>query len=222
MASRTSLIISALFLILSVQGRARPPAQEKDPWWQQNSLGELKKNRFIILDSAKIPTRKDETFSKLLLSKEACKTFYLDMEVRLLKQYRPKSPNPWESLWLFWDFRWVPGDVVADHQLSVSANLQNSQKDTQYFLLKPSGWEWGRAFGEKEQDFYMTYSGARWPLFGGLRLIFSRQNQKISVRVNHQEWSWRTIQELKTPGHIGFYVEDAKVWLKLRDYTCSM
>lgn len=122
--------------------------------------------------------------------------YEVDVEYTLNAQHRSPAPNPWETFWLFTNYQpWESG------------------KATNYVLVKPNGFEAGKAWGFENQSFAAT---SEYPT------LKPGQRARLRVRIlpygdMHVFFNERFIavvpgdQLYAHTGKLGLYAEDARV-----------
>ena len=115
---------------------------------RENILWHLEYNGFgsfeLMEDGFLLQTRVPElgkTHGALVLyqPESSSEHFQLSLEYSFVKQLRKKDPNPWESLWIMFNYQ-------RGHRADT--------KDTLYLALKTNGVELGRAFPERLPRIY--------------------------------------------------------------------
>ena len=146
------------------------------------------------------PTSLSQTHAALVTSST---TFTNDVNfrgstrtVRQLRQNNP--PNPWEVSWLIWNFK--------------------DNTHFYYIVLKPGGWELGKADPAYPgaQRFLATGSSTRFPVgpWNTFEIVHDQAAGSMTVKVNGSVLVAFTDKERPyTSGKIGFYAEDAEVEL---------
>jgi hypothetical protein len=142
----------------------------------------------------KVAERPDTTHATLVVSQRTFSGVDLTTRLRTSGQLRPAAPNPWETGWVVWSY--------AD-------NTHFS-----YFVLKPNGWELGKADP--------AYPGAQRFLATGEspRLTIGRWNDVRVRQVGAEVDVWvdgvHVVHHVDTErpytsGAVGLYTEDADV-----------
>jgi hypothetical protein len=118
---------------------------------------------------------------------------------------RGARPNPWESLWLFFNYTGAPAD-----------------KRTNYIAFKTNRLEIGRAWGSTAQRFLVTEQGPPTPLGREITVSVTKVGQQLTVTVDGEvvvRYDGGAHGGLYDhPGSIGFYTEEARVrvfWAEL-------
>jgi hypothetical protein len=156
-------------------------------------------------------TRADETHAALVLlpqtERRPVRDFRVTFRYRVRQQLRqPASEvNPWETLWLFFNYR-----------------TEGENKETNYLLLKPNGLEIGKAWGEKEQAFLHTSPRPRVTDPGNWQEVeIERRGNELFVTLNRGLTEQIALSGRNTlfsyRGSIGLYTEDADV--EVRDFV---
>lgn len=105
-----------------------------------DGFGNIEFNANEILMEPKAAVASSETHAALILLRDSVNRPVKDFEVRVVaqtvRQIRATAPNPWEVLWIFFNYNSAPVG-----------------KTTNYFIFKPNGLELGRAFDEVGQYF---------------------------------------------------------------------
>lgn len=134
------------------------------------------------------------------------RNFRLRVRYEVLRQLRTEKPNPWETLWVLFNFR-------------TESHREWKGKETNYVILKPNGVELGRAWGRADQKFLATRNEPRLemgPLYtllieregGGTRVTYDR-----NPPLHFSDSAWPDVT-YDHPGTIGLYVEDAEVLVR--------
>ena len=132
------------------------------------------------------------------------KDFIADMEITVESQLRTPTPEPWEVFWFFFNYR------------STGPNLDN---ETNYFIYKPNGYEFGRAFeGDGEQYFFYLNPVVQYYYSIGdtYQLRVKKVGQTVSIFINgvfvlEQTGTTWPDQFYDIPGAFVLYTEDAVV-----------
>jgi len=162
-------------------------------------------NRFgtkegIILEPhpAQMP---NETHSNLILVKRTedhpLKDFLLTAQIATERQLRTPQPNPWEVLWIF--FNCHPD--------------QNGVLKTNYFMIKPNGIEFGKAFDHVKQSILYTQPEPRLIFGKAYSVTLIKIGKHIDLLIDGipiKNAIHRNLSILDTPGAIGIYTEDAR------------
>ncbi|RZA01641.1 MAG: hypothetical protein EOP11_17315 [Proteobacteria bacterium] len=125
--------------------------------------------------------------------------YEVEVEYKLEAQLRSPAPNPWETFWLFTSYQPWP-----------------SGKATNYVMVKPNGFEAGKAWSHEEQSFATTLEKP---------VLLPGQSAKLRVKVMpygamHVFFQGRFVAEVPADklythgGKLGLYVEDARVTVK--------
>ncbi len=166
--------------------------------WEEvyNGYGEVRFDFNSILLKPDSAASASETHAALVKSEYELKDFTLELTAITKKQLRAGSePNPWEVFWIF--FNYIPTD--------------DGKKQTNYFLLKPNGYELGRASDELEQVFLAT--GTDMQLEIGEEYIYKiyKSGNHIEININGIEIINGDYDLYNVYGSIGLYCEDAEV-----------
>lgn len=161
----------------------------------------------FILDSKIIPKSERETYSDLVILPKLHPTtnFKIKFKFKVLKQYR-KTPNPWESFWLFWSY-----------------NLGfDSNKKTNYLAFKTNGLEIGQAYGTIDQHFVWTANQPKIEINKLYEIELESIKNNLQIKINNEVVAENITTEklYLIPGRIGLYVEDGKVWVSSVGYHC--
>ncbi|MBL7670637.1 MAG: hypothetical protein JNM39_09125 [Bdellovibrionaceae bacterium] len=160
-------------------------------------------SRTYVLDSQKVPLEPGQTFSNLLVLPNLHPTyqFEIQLQFKVIRQYRGVGANPWESFWLFWGY-----------------NLDGAErKKTNYILFKTNGLEIGKASELTTQEFLWT--GPEPKIIVGVwnDLVVAHRESQLFLRLNGQIVKLDGLELSKLyryPGRIAFYAEDAKVLVR--------
>jgi len=149
----------------------------------------------------KASTRKEETHAALALNRfsQRCpiRDFILEATASTEQTLRQPEANPWEALWIFFNYRPV-----------------GREKENNYFILKPNGTEVGRAYGEIGQDFLFSDGAPALALGRTNHYRIEKWEGHFAVYVDGKDLripSEVGLQLYAHPGAIGFYTEDARV-----------
>jgi predicted transglutaminase-like cysteine proteinase len=136
----------------------------------------------------------DETHSALVTMEEVMGAFELTVEVATVRQLRQGSPNPWEVGWLLWHF--------------------TDNTHFYYFLLKPNGWELGKADPAFPGAQRFLATGSNPALTPGeyqrITVVQIGPLMKVWVDGRHVV-SFEDEERPYLSGRIGLYTEDALV-----------
>lgn len=161
----------------------------------------------------KSATAREITHAALVIARESelrpLRDFRVSFRYRVRRALRQPSSeaNPWETLWLFFNYR---GEAAS--------------KETNYLILKSNGLEVGKAWGQTAQSFLHTAAQPRalqprqWQ-----HLEIERRGSRLSVRLNHGKAETIAFHPKRAlyghPGSIGLYTEDADV--EVRDFILN-
>ena len=142
------------------------------------------------------------THAALVLSRnEVAKDFMIRVKYQNKKALRTPSANAWEVFWLMFNYT------------SAGRN-----KKTNYFILKPTGVELGKAWGEVDQEFLMTDANIKVRNNEDYELIISKKGDRFMASVNEQVvMSFQDSSKKKLydqNGKFGLYTEDADVHIR--------
>ena len=161
-----------------------------------------------VLLTTKQALTADQTFSdlKLLPRLHPTTNFTVDLEFKVIQQNRIKTPNPWESFWIFWSYNKDDGNL----------------KRTNYLAFKTNGLEIGKAYNIISQDFIWTTNTDS--------IVLNKWHQ---VQLNFKDFGLTIIMDNKlisilpqllkqtylNPGRIGLYSEDANIEIRNIEMT---
>ncbi len=135
-----------------------------------------------------------QTHAALVLSRRNWRDLVAEIRLRTNRQLRASHPNPWEVGWILWHY-------TSDHRFY-------------YIILKPNGWELGKADPSYPggQRFLAT---AAYPVFPPGRWYTVRVQQRgagIEVDVDGRRLvRFTDSQAPYRSGWVGLYTEDASV-----------
>lgn len=139
------------------------------------------------------------THSALVLSRSTQDNPVADFELTIrattMRQFREPSPNPWETLWIL--FNYIP---------------QGDYKETNYFVLKTNGIELGKAYNERGQTYLHTGDAPKLQLGVETTYRLIKIGQDLSVYIDGDlalEYDGGDLYD--HAGSIGLYVEDSQV-----------
>ena len=141
------------------------------------------------------------THASLVLSKAILPSEKFDIliEYKNSEALRRESPNPWELLWVF--FQYQPAGGL--------------EKTTNYVIAKTNGLEIGKAFGEIGQTFLKTDESSRAGFEKWHTLRIQRDGGNLRVQLDaHPPLLWKDSDSTRLynqQGGIGLYTEDARV-----------
>jgi hypothetical protein len=138
----------------------------------------------------------DTTHAALsLLNNHNVRNFRISVTANTVEQLRQNSaPNAWEVFWLFFNYQPTA-----------------TGKDTNYFLLKPTGVELGTAHHELAQTFLYTGPASAYPIGVSNRFEIEKIGNRVTANINGQRVMDYTGNILDVSGQIGLYTEDARV-----------
>lgn len=194
-----------------------PEGTTQGDWYVEfNGLGDIGAQKIagrhgrVLWEKPKASTSTGETHASLVTSIQRFSNFTLTADVTTAQQLRTGSPaNSWEVAWVVWDHHTVSG-----------------QHRFYYFLLKPNGWEFGKADPTQadpyHQTFLVTDSTPNLTVGAWNRFKVTQRNGKISVWANGVKMvdnyqdvgttdSYGTQITPYSAGSIGFYSEDAYI-----------
>ncbi len=144
------------------------------------------------------PEQPSDTHAVLLLSNKVFPSsgYEIEVDFELLRQLRAFDPHPWETFWLFFQYRAGPA----------------ATKKTNYFLLKTNGVEAGRAWGRLDQSFVLTKETPRIAVGARTTLRVSVGKKRVTFFYNDALIGSLPRNSLfQQPGKLGLYAEDAVV-----------
>ena len=155
-------------------------------------------NEKVVLEP-KISTSENETHSALVLSYLQVKDFRIRITANTVEQLRENSvPKSWEVFWIFFNYN----------------ATENGNKETNYFILKPNGFEFGSAWGETEQCFVATNNEPILELDTEFEYDIVKSGLDIEIKIDRKIIYKNTVNSndiFDCYGSIGLYTEDAKV-----------
>ena len=179
--------------------------------WNINydGYGEINFDNDSIILKPKISTEEYETHSALVTTIEQAKDFTLEIDAVTKCQLRENSqPNAWEVFWIF--FNYNPTD--------------DGKKKTNYFILKPNGYELGTAWDEVEQGFSDTGDSMSLTINEEYKYVITKIGRYMQISVNDVVLIDKEFDETKLydeTGSIGLYSEDAEVEIKRVDFVSN-
>ncbi len=170
--------------------------------WQTayDGEGEVAFSQGAVTLTPRASTDASETHAALALSSDVWKDFHLSVRATTLSQLRTASPNDWEVFWIF--FNYIPvGDL----------------KETNYFILKTSGIELGKAYDDVGQTFLITEDSPALTIGQEVLYELEKQGTTLTISIDGTQiatytdasTSERTLYDVE--GSIGLYTEDASV-----------
>ncbi|MFA5012406.1 MAG: hypothetical protein WC644_10705 [Ignavibacteria bacterium] len=169
--------------------------------WEVNydGYGEVKLESDLILLKPKISTEEYETHAALITTYERVRDFSLEINAVTKSQLRENFyPNAWEVFWIFFNYK--PTD--------------DGKKKTNYFLLKPNGYELGTAWDEVAQGFSDTGDTPSLTLGEEYKYSIIKTGRNLRISINDAVIIDKEFEEDKLfdeTGNIGLYSEDAEV-----------
>jgi hypothetical protein len=160
-------------------------------------------NDGIILEP-KAARKPQETHANLVLVKKTeihpLKDFLISMKVSTEKQLRTPLPNPWEALWVFFNY----------------SQSENEPPKTNYFILKKNGIEIGKAFEGSKQDLLFTQKSPQLVLGKIYWISIIKSGDQLEVLIDgspviHFSPVSKSVKLYDLPGSVGIYSEDARV-----------
>lgn len=127
--------------------------------------------------------------------------FRATIEVTTVSQLRQNDPpNAWETFWFFFNYK-IAG---------------NGKKETNYFTLKPYGYELGTAYNDIDQVFLKTGGSPTLTLGVSNTMVLEMVNGVLTVSIDGTEvFTYDNNIELNPmyihAGNFGLYCEDAEV-----------
>ncbi|MFA7359965.1 MAG: hypothetical protein WC139_02905 [Candidatus Kapaibacterium sp.] len=187
----------------------KPKALESNWEVKYDGFGKITiKDEFIIL-KPKVSTAENETHAALVTTIERAKDFTLEIDAITKYQLRENTPpNAWEVFWIF--FNYNPTD--------------DGKKKTNYFLLKPNGYELGTAWDEVEQGFSDTGDTMNLSLGEEYKYVITKAGRNLRISVNDivlidKEFDADKLYD--ETGCIGLYSEDAEVEIKRVEFVSN-
>lgn len=149
----------------------------------------------ILVLSPRGPIHHQETHAAMLLSKATFgSSLHFSGRVQTAKQLRRgSSPNPWECAWIVWHY---------------------TENHFYYVVLKENGWEVGRHDPTvKGGQIFLRTGEQSFPLNKWHEFDIVQNNDEISIRVDDVEITRFIDRHPLTSGRVGFYTEDAEIWI---------
>lgn len=177
-----------------------------DENWEEvyNGYGSVIIDNNGIYLKPEIATAAGETHAALVKSDFEFRDFTLEIKAVTKNQIREGSePNAWEVFWIF--FNYVPTD--------------DGKKRTNYFTLKPNGYELGTASGELDQVFLATGSDVQLEIGEEYVYRIYKSGSYIEVSINGSKVIEGEYNIYDDYGSIGLYSEDAEVEVLSVDIT---
>lgn len=151
-------------------------------------------------------TQPDETHACLILLKETInknyKNFNLKFRGKTHHQLRQNTPpNPWETMWVLFNYQGLGDEIESGN----------------YFVHKTNGVELG-SFIEMEQTYYVTSEKSPCSIFQTYEYEIIKAGPIYTVKINGKTViKFPTATSKKQPldqiGSIGFYCEDADIYI---------
>ena len=169
--------------------------------WEEvyNGYGEINFTDDKIILKPKISTSPSETHSALVTSFLRVKDFTLEIKATTINQLRKNSvPNEWEVLWIYFNYN----------------PTKKGKKTTNYFLLKPNGYELGSAWNQTDQCFIETGDSVKLIIGEEYTYQITKTDCHITISIDGVEIINSDINEsdlYDDYGYIGLYTEDAEV-----------
>jgi len=179
--------------------------------WEINydGYGEITFDEEQVILKPKTSTEEYETHAALITTIERAKDFTLEIDAITQCQLRENTqPNAWEVFWIF--FNYNPTD--------------DGKKKTNYFLLKPNGYELGTAWDEVEQGFSDTGDTMVLTIGEEYKYTITKTGRYLQICVNDIVLIDKEFDEDKLydeTGCIGLYSEDAEVVIKRVDFVSN-
>lgn len=179
--------------------------------WSVNydGYGDIVFDNDSIILKPKTSTEESETHAALVTTFDRAKDFTLEIDAVTKSQLRENTePNAWEVFWIF--FNYNPTD--------------DGKKKTNYFILKPNGYELGTAWDEVEQGFSDTGDNMVLSIGEEYKYTITKTGRYLQVCVNDIVLIDKEFDEDKLYdeiGSIGLYSEDAEVEIKRVDFITN-
>ena len=165
----------------------------------------------VIQDNVKLQPRRiaseSGTHAALALWNEKIRDTNFQLRVRYhnVKALRTPQSNSWEVFWLFFNYQ----------ANAKSPDRESEGKQTNYFIFKPNGVEFGKAWGAEQQEFLATADQPQQEFGRDYELVLTRSPHSVSASINGKnvlQYEDRKSHALYAePGQIGLYTEDSVV-----------
>lgn len=160
-----------------------------------------------LIMSPKASVKPQETHASLVLSDLKVRDFNIKMIAKTISQLRKNSPpNPWEVLWFF--FNYIP--------------VGNGKKQTNYFIHKTNGYEFGCAWGETDQLFISTGDNPLLNINRDYTYEILKSGSNFKIKIDGKIIFNESVSDdyfYNHYGYIGFYSEDAFVQVSSFEYS---
>lgn len=179
--------------------------------WSVNydGYGEIVFDNDSIILKPKTSTEEFETHAALVTTFDRAKDFTLEIDAVTKCQLRENTePNAWEVFWIFFNYN----------------STDDGKKKTNYFILKPNGYELGTAWDEVEQGFSDTGDTMVLSIGEEYKYTITKTGRYLQVCVNDIVLLDKEFDEDKLYdeiGSIGLYSEDAEVEIKRVDFITN-
>ena len=157
-------------------------------------IGVTKADSKVLSLRPRVSDSADETHAALVVSKREFDGIDMTMRMKTVDQLREGRANPWEVAWTLW-------------------NYQGNNR-FYYLILKPNGWELGKADSAYEGAQRFLKTGGKNFAVGRWHNVRVRQvGATMTVWANGQKLtSFKDNQRPYTSGRVGVYNEDAKTF----------
>jgi hypothetical protein len=145
----------------------------------------------LTLQPARARSRAD-THAALVLSRNRWRDLTADIRIRTNRQLRRPRPNAWEVGWVLWHY--------------------TSDQHFYYIILKPNGWELGKADPSYRgsQRYLATGTHPAFPTDRWYAVRVQQRGDAIQVSVDgHRLIRFADTQNPYLSGRVGLYTEDA-------------
>lgn len=166
--------------------------------WEEvyDGYGEIKFEDDKILLLPDIPSDEEPTHSALVTSVFQVRDFTLEINAVTKRQLRQETePNAWEVFWIFFNYN----------------PTEDGKKTTNYFILKPNGFELGGACDELEQRFMKTGETVQMVIGEEYTYKICKKGFNIKISINDTEIINDDFELYDEYGSIGLYCEDSEV-----------
>jgi hypothetical protein len=152
----------------------------------------------------------NDTHAALVTSLLRVKDFRIKINATTVRQlHENTTPNDWEVFWIFFNYNPASG----------------GKKTTNYFLLKPNGYELGSAWGETSQCFIATGDIPVLEIGREYTYEISKSENHIKIDIDGSEIFSDNINPddiFDEYGNIGLYSEDAEVIVSSFEFSTEL
>jgi hypothetical protein len=158
----------------------------------------------------KIAESANDTHAALVTSLLRVKDFRIKIKATTVRQLRENTPpNDWEVFWIFFNYN----------------PTKSGKKTTNYFLLKPNGYELGSAWGETSQCFIATGDIITLDIGEECTYEITKSENFVEIKIDGTEIFSGNINSddiFDEYGYIGLYSEDAEVIVSSFEFSTEL